>query len=439
MTTVRIGKGDPTELSPEKAAEELKRRLGKPEGDHDGDEEKRQGKKGKNRPQDKRHRAAKDERRAEGVQAAAAITPAGDGPKEEKGGPQVAKAEWVFYCHEVPVHDDEAAAAYILLNYGEQKYPGISKARLATLTSKDDVSALLQTSNIVMLGVGGAEAKALGDKCEAIVFDEHVLPKVELDKTCCAKMVAADVLTSSQQMLWEDVLERVCHYDRHHAPLHTIPYMVKVLQKGPNPLSFEEIVARVVTPYLDEVIRERQGFFNAIAQKTHDKKFPFGNGTVQVSFIRADDFTDTDTLTRVCRWRGSKLILSQDQEGRTAFLASDLRLTKIMDFITKLVRTKEPDMYNAEIAKMPESERPPKRPFEKNWDTLGKPGTLLPQAPGWFRDAQNGLFLVNRSGRKEEKEKTTRIPWETFCSIVDHAFNGAWMTEWANTYFGVRP
>lgn len=347
----------------------------------------------------------------------ASLNPPINGIHPKTGGEKVKKGQQLeIISHPGTVHLDELVVIHLLKRECEKDYPGIAKARLRLLQPDEDIIPLLKDPAKIILGRGGSQAQELGDECKALVIDEHSLPEKEQKETCAAMIAAKRLLSEQKQLLWEQILEQTCRYDRTNAPLLTVADMLETMQEGSSPISIEEAYS-LVSPYLDRLLNKRQAFFDAIALKTKDRDFPFGNANIRVSFVQADDLINKNSLIQVCRWRGSKLILAQGTDKRTAFLVNDQRLEKIVSFIARLVRTKETDLSN--------------RAFEMDWNKLGQRGTIA-QAPEWFLDTQNGLYVVNKEG------PVTKIPWEILCNIVEHAFDGAFMITWARR-FGAKP
>lgn len=333
-------------------------------------------------------------------------------------------AVWQIFCHDMPIHLDEIAAWRLFTLEGQEKFPGIQNAPLQLVKRRDQLFTLLRTPATILLGVGGPEARLLGDQVKALVLDEHEGLTEQGRKECATTMAAQHVLSAERMLLWEPTLKLVQEADAQNlGPYHLERMVVAWQTEDKEP--FEDVVLRA-SKEVERGVTRQERFFDAIMRQVEQCPLNAGGQSHTVTFLKGKEGEDpqsVDDLLRVVLWQGSALVVVRRATGHVAMLENAGVRLRGMEFLARMVRSKELDNLT------------PTGP--KGWEQLGQYGSFA----GWYFEKRTDghCILLNGAPNHPEVPPTRLSDKDIQRLVLQRAFNTLFVTGWAQKHFQVRP
>ena len=293
-------------------------------------------------------------------------------------------------------HHDEAWAIFLLKKYGEEKYPGISQAKVRLVGNPQGVNALeLIARGEICVGVGGGK------------YDEHGMSEA----TCAAEMVANDLGLKNNRAVGR-IIEYVrrCDRDAGVRP-QELPSLIKQWHRR-HPGDPELVLERTL-PILEDWLESNLEFQKSFETITIQRqRFPLTNSTAKATYAVLE--TDDPNAAAVARIKGAHVVVVKNSRGQVQIFTSsakaDHRSTPLIDL--RIVAQK---IRSAELT--------------ARGNTTGLPGLYLrnsgklPEVPQWYYLASDtGQMLLNGSDQAAQEVEPTKVSLD---QIVQAVISGA--------------
>jgi len=294
--------------------------------------------------------------------------------------------------HGNPQHADELIAYLWLKRYGEDKFPGISKAPFRPITEKDNVSELKKRNDVVLLGLGGGP------------FDEHgTAGDKEKAKECCATLVAK-YLGLDQDFAWGKTLKYVLHTDKNppNLTLDLAPTVMRLQEQGFGlnaVLTYTEIT-------MNASYEDQKKFSQTPLVNVEEEKITV-NG--QESFI-AIAKTDDKNITRYMRLFGAAIIVVKNSSGHIQVITNNEYHLDVRDILRILRIWEQKKNDGAKVV---------------DWNLL-ETEDVIPAVPQWYYHKDSNNILNGGTARPDTpvtKLSVTEIVSAVRISL-GNSFNG---------------
>lgn len=281
--------------------------------------------------------------------------------------------KWVIMMHP-KFHFDEILAAWILVVYGDEKYPGIGEAKVAyhgkgaTLpngNTPDD----FEKENVILVGVGSSK------------LDDHSPDALRGEKECAATLVAKDLGVENEPEL-ELMLKEALRFDNKAVGgLFDLPSVIKKLHASypdnPDKVFDWSVVA------IEAIFDEQQKFMSSTAKEFADKaeieQVMGPKGTVKMVTIESDD----PLINRYARSThgGKAAIIVQKNSSGCVQIYTNRKNSLVLYDVAQMIRLREQEKKGQIIL--------------ADWKKLSTEGSL-PEIPEWFFHHE-GQMLLNGS------------------------------------------
>lgn len=279
---------------------------------------------------------------------------------------------------------DPLAAYYLLMKYGEEKFPGVKKATMSVWPYAEDPTATQkqewEQNGIVAIDVGGGS------------FDHHT----KQGKT--ATELVAEALGIAKNPEIQTLLEYAWEDDQHglHNKYGELPYIIKALYKAGKEVG---AVVTVALSLLD-VLQEKERHWHIEAKEEWKKAQVVtvkGEKKYRVGLIESND-VDVSNYAR--QMEGMDVVLQRNAAGYTYLFTNKASHVSLKSIVIA-VRTRELTLRNTPPERMP--------------GDIGKSGKH-PLVPEWYyhpalNALMNGSFAVRET-------PATKIPWDAMQKIV---------------------
>lgn len=284
--------------------------------------------------------------------------------------------------HQNP-HLDEHVAIMCLRRHGEEKFPGISTAKIVTWGKKDlartpPEAAAMQ--GILLVGIGGG------------MFDEHGRDGKRQDS---AAGLVAKCLGLDRDPVWQRILQDVFQADsKATGPLQPFAEEIKSLNRyWVGAIDVEKVYALIEPFILSRLARQEE----YLAAKRAYKKARQGriNGVLTV----AVEDLDNKQFQHVARSQGAKLIIQRASDGLTQIFGDE---GLDMAFLAARVRSAEISASRINLGR-----------FVRDEEFFSR-GTMS-VIPQWYYE---GGFLLNGSESFTDVPPS-QIPFDDLLVVVD--------------------
>lgn len=299
-------------------------------------------------------------------------------------------------------HWDEIVAICLLKKFGDEKFPGITKARTVYWESgvkTPDGRSIEEWERDGVLVVGLAESR----------FDEHIKDGDETNKGECAATLVARYLEIEDDPALEKILKYSTAVDtKSVAGPFDISYIIKLLhQKYPNNPSR---VIRWAMEVIDVKYGEQLEFLTSTKEdfrkngKVIDISGPNGR-TLRLAVIKSDN-PQANKLARSKYGCSADIVVQQRSTGNTQIFTNKKSKLNIDDLV-QTIRVKEQQHRRGGFV-------------TSDWKVLASDGTVS-GADMWYYLKEGGMLL--NGSLSAQNVEPTKIPFGMIINLVNLAMD----------------